>query len=52
MRVLDGDSMEIDGLVLSDGYVIVLEVKTTLRVDDVDEFVEEKVLGCMVRLRG
>ena len=38
---MDGDSMEIDGLVLGDGYVIVLEVKTTLRVDDVDEFVEE-----------
>ncbi|MEO0169877.1 MAG: hypothetical protein ABIL42_06665 [candidate division WOR-3 bacterium] len=38
---MDGDSMEIDGLVLGDDYVIVLEVKTTLRVDDVDEFVEE-----------
>ncbi|MEO0176037.1 MAG: hypothetical protein ABIL28_06535 [candidate division WOR-3 bacterium] len=38
---MDGDIMEIDGLVLGDDYVIVLEVKTTLRVDDVDEFVEE-----------
>ncbi|MEO0214181.1 MAG: NERD domain-containing protein [candidate division WOR-3 bacterium] len=35
------DNMEVDGIVLGDDYVIVLEVKTTLRVDDVDEFVEE-----------
>ena len=37
----DGESMEIDGLVLGEDYVIVLEVKTTLKVEDVRRFVEK-----------
>ncbi len=37
----NGDSMEIDVLVLNQEHVLVVEVKSTLSVDDVKEFVEK-----------
>ena len=37
----NGDSMEIDVLVLNQDHVLAVEVKSTLSVDDVKEFVEK-----------
>lgn len=37
----DGDTLEIDVLVVNLGQVVMVEVKASLRVDDVKEFLED-----------
>ncbi len=37
----DGETMEIDVLVVNDGYVIAISVKSTLKVEDVNEHIND-----------
>jgi hypothetical protein len=40
-KILDGDTLEIDVLVQNQNHILAVEVKSSLSVDDVKEFVED-----------